>query len=208
MDSFSKKGYIPKGTGLRANKLEKITETFSDNIELSNSLENKDNFKNIGFTDSDWFKFKERFQEQEEVLCLFRVPDLIEIKYKGRPIQKLSLGQRASSLLLLLLTQENTPVIMDQPEDDLDNQTIYEGLIKRIIELKSKRQIVFATHNPNIPVLGDCEQVVIFKSDNEKIKTEHGSIDRENIQKKIVEIMEGGKEAFTKRQEIYNQWIL
>lgn len=100
-----------KGTGLRSNKLEKIAETFSDNIELSNSLENKDSFKNIGFTDSEWFKFKERFQEQEAVLCLFRVPDLIEIKYTGRPIQKLSLGQRASSLLLLLLTQENTPVI-------------------------------------------------------------------------------------------------
>ncbi|VVB91083.1 Uncharacterised protein [uncultured archaeon] len=197
-----------KGTGVRANKLEKIAETFSDNIELSNSLENKDNFNNIGFTDSEWYKFKERFQEHEEVLCLFRVPDLIDIKYNERPIQKLSLGQRASSLLLLLLTQENTPVIMDQPEDDLDNQTIYEGLIKRIIELKSKRQIVFATHNPNIPVLGDCEQVVIFKSDDEKIKTEHGSIDRENIQKKIVEIMEGGKDAFKKRQEIYNQWIL
>ncbi|TRZ90596.1 MAG: hypothetical protein D4R88_03365 [Methanosarcinales archaeon] len=197
-----------KGTGLRANKLEKITETYSDNIELSNSLENKDNFENIGFTDSEWFKFKERFQEQEEVLCLFRVPDLIEIKYNGRSIQKLSLGQRASSLLLLLLTQENTPVIMDQPEDDLDNQTIYEGLIKRIIELKSKRQIVFATHNPNIPVLGDCEQVVIFKSDNEKIKTEHGSIDRKYIQENIVDIMEGGEEAFTKRKEIYNQWTL
>ncbi len=197
-----------KGTGLRANKLEKIVETFSDNIELSNSLENKDNFKHISFNDSEWFKFKERFQEQEEVLCLFRVPDLIEIKYKGRPIQKLSLGQRASSLLLLLLTQENTPVIMDQPEDDLDNQTIYEGLIKRIIELKSERQIVFATHNPNIPVLGDCEQVIIFKNDNEKIKTETGSIDKEYIQKNIVDIMEGGKEAFIKRQEIYNQWIL
>jgi chromosome segregation protein len=197
-----------KGTGLRANKLEKITETYSDNIELSNSLENKDNFKNIGFTDSEWFKFKERFQEQEEVLSLFRVPDLIEIKYKGRSIQKLSLGQRASSLLLLLLTQENSPVIMDQPEDDLDNQTIYEGLIKRIIEVKSKRQIVFATHNPNIPVLGDCEQVVIFKSDNEKIKTEHGSIDRKYIQENIVDIMEGGEEAFTKRKEIYNQWTL
>lgn len=197
-----------KGTGVRTNKLEKIAEIFSDNIELSNSLENRDNFKNIGFTDSEWFKFKERFQEQEEILCLFRVPDLIGIKYNGRPIQKLSLGQRASSLLLLLLTQENTPVIMDQPEDDLDNQTIYEGLIKRIIELKSNRQIVFATHNPNIPVLGDCEQVVIFKSDNEKITTEHGSIDREYIQKNIVDIMEGGKEAFIKRQEIYNQWIL
>lgn len=197
---------IFRGTKVRANKLEKLTETFSDNIELFYSLENKDDFRDIGFTDVEWSKFKERFLEEEEVLCLFRVPDLIEIKYSGRPIQKLSLGQRASSLLLLLLTQENTPVIMDQPEDDLDNQTIYEGLIKKIIELKSKRQIIFATHNPNIPVLGDCEVVIIFKSDNEKITTESGSIDREHVQKKIVEIMEGGEEAFRKRKEIYNQW--
>ncbi len=197
-----------RGTKLRGDKLEKLANSFSDNIELFSSIENKEIFQEIGFTDNEWSKLEERFLEQEEVLCLFRVPDLIEIKYDGKPIQKLSLGQRASSLLLLLLSHENTPVIMDQPEDDLDNQTIYEGLIKKIIELKSKRQIVFATHNPNIPVLGDCEQVVMFKNEDEKTITESGSIDREHIQKKIVDIMEGGKEAFTKRQEIYNQWIL
>ncbi|PWB49964.1 MAG: hypothetical protein C3F06_12720 [Candidatus Methanoperedenaceae archaeon] len=199
---------IFRGIGVRSNKYEKIAEFFSDNIELSNSLEDKDIFKNIGFTDIEFIKFRERFQEQEDVLCLFRVPDLIDIKYKERQIQTLSLGQRASSLLLLLLTQENTPVIMDQPEDDLDNQTIYDGLIKKIIELKSKRQIIFATHNPNIPVLGDCEQIFTFRIENEKIITDYGSIDKEEIQKNIVDIMEGGKEAFKKRQEIYNQWIL
>jgi ABC-type cobalamin/Fe3+-siderophores transport system ATPase subunit len=153
-------------------------------------------------------KFKERFLEQEEVLCLYRVPDLIEIRYDGKPIQKLSLGQRASSLLLLLLSQENTPVIMDQPEDDLDNQTVYEGLIKKVLKLKGERQIIFATHNPNIPVLGDCEQVIIFKNEDDKILAEAGSIDRFHIQKKIVDIMEGGEEAFTKRKEIYYQWTL
>ena len=197
-----------RGTGLRGEKLDKLSSIFSDNIELFNSLESRNNFQDIGFTDSEWLKFKERFFEQEEVLCLYRVPDLIEIRYDGKPIQKLSLGQRASSLLLLLLSQENTPVIMDQPEDDLDNQTIYEGLIKKVLKLKGERQIIFATHNPNIPVLGDCEQVIIFKNEDDKILAEAGSIDRFHIQKKIVDIMEGGEEAFTKRKEIYHQWTL
>jgi len=197
-----------RGTRLRGDKLDKLSSNFSDNIELFNSLENKNNFQKIGFTDNEWLKFKERFFELEEILCLYRVPDLIEIRYDGKPIQKLSLGQRASSLLLLLLSQENTPVIMDQPEDDLDNQTVYEGLIKKVLKLKGERQIIFATHNPNIPVLGDCEQVIIFTNEDDKILAEAGSIDRSHIQKKIVDIMEGGKEAFTKRKEIYYQWTL
>ncbi len=199
---------IFRGTGLRIDKLDKLSNNFSDNIELFNSLENMSTFQDIGFTDNEWIKFKDRFLEQEDVLCLYRVPDLIEILYDGKPIRKLSLGQRASSLLLLLLSQKNTPVIMDQPEDDLDNQTVYEGLIKKIIELKGKRQIIFATHNSNIPVLGDCEQVVVFNNEDDKIIAESGSIDRSSIQKNIVDIMEGGEEAFTKRKEIYYQWIL
>lgn len=198
---------IFRGTGLRMDKLDKLSNIFSDNIELFNSLENRSTFQDIGFTDNEWMKFKDRFLEQEDVLCLYRVPDLIEIRYDDKPIRKLSLGQRASSLLLLLLSQENTPVIMDQPEDDLDNQTVYEGLIKKIIKLKGKRQIIFATHNSNIPVLGDCEQVVVFDNENEKIVAESGSIDKSPIQKNIIDIMEGGKEAFTKRKEIYYQWI-
>lgn len=197
-----------KGSRLKTEKLQRLTQIFSDNIELFNSLENKEKFIPAGFTDSEWTKFKEKILGSEAEFCLFRVPDLIEIKYKEKYIQNLSLGQRASALLMLLLTQENIPVIMDQPEDDLDNQTIYEGLIKRIIELKGKRQIIFATHNPNIPVLGDCEKIIVFANETDKIETEFGSIDKVQIQKKIVDIMEGGEEAFNRRKNIYNQWIV
>jgi len=197
-----------KGSKLRVEKLQKLTQIFSDNIELFNSLENKEKFLPVGFTENEWTKFKEKISESEAEFCLFRVPDLIEIKYNEKCIQNLSLGQRASALLMLLLTQENIPVIMDQPEDDLDNQTIYEGLIKRIITLKGKRQIIFATHNPNIPVLGDCEKVIVFSNETDKIKTEFGSIDKVQIQKKIVGVMEGGEEAFNRRKNIYNQWIV
>lgn len=196
-----------KGSRLKS-KLQKLTQIFQDNIELFNSLEDNEKFQSVGFTDNEWTKFKEKIFESEAEFCLFRVPDLIEIKYKEKCIQNLSLGQRASALLMLLLTQENIPVIMDQPEDDLDNQTIYEGLIKRIIELKGKRQIIFATHNPNIPVLGDCEKIIVFANETDKIETEFGSIDKVQIQKKIVDIMEGGEEAFNRRKKIYNQWIV
>ncbi|AKB30589.1 hypothetical protein MSSIT_3870 [Methanosarcina siciliae T4/M] len=197
-----------KGTRFKAEKLQKLTQIFTDNIELFYSLDDRERFHHVGFTDNEWTKFKERIFENEVDFCLFRVPDLIEIKYKEKSIQHLSLGQRASALLMLLLAQENIPVIMDQPEDDLDNQTVYEGLIKKIIELKGQRQIIFATHNPNIPVLGDCEKIVVFKNESDKAETEYGSIDRMQIQKKIVNIMEGGEEAFTRRKNIYNQWIV
>lgn len=197
-----------KGSRLKSEKLQRLTQIFTDNIELFNDLDNREKFQHVGFNDNEWTKFKEKIFESEADFCLFRVPDLIEIKYKEKYIQNLSLGQRASALLMLLLTQENIPVIMDQPEDDLDNQTIYEGLIKKIIELKGKRQIIFATHNPNIPVLGDCEKIIVFTNETDKIETGFGSIDKIQIQKKIVDIMEGGEEAFKKRKNIYNQWIV
>lgn len=67
----------------------------------------------------------------------------------------------ASALILFVLSQrENDVIIIDQPEDDLDNQTIYEDVIKLVRKLKPRTQFIFATHNPNIPVLGDAEQVV------------------------------------------------
>lgn len=197
-----------KGSRLKFDKLQRLTQVFTDNIELFNSLEDREKFQLVGFTENEWVKFKEKIFDSEADFCLFRVPDLIEIKYKEKYIQNLSLGQRASALLMLLLTQENIPVIMDQPEDDLDNQTVYEGLIKRILELKGKRQIIFATHNPNIPVLGDCEKIIVFTNEADKVETESGSIDKIKIQKKIVDIMEGGEEAFTRRKNIYNQWIV
>lgn len=96
--------------------------------------------------------------------------------------------------------------MIDQPEDDLDNQVIYNEIIKEIKLRKPDVQFIFATHNANIPVLGDSEQVIAVSYDPEKIETTTGSIDDKLIQNKIVDIMEGGQEAFNKRTEIYNLW--
>ena len=89
----------------------------------------------------------------------------------------------------------------------MDNQTIYEEVIREIIKLKGQMQFIFATHNANIPVLGDSEHIVACSfDDSTKINMQMGSIDVPTIQKSIVNIMEGGKDAFNKRKYIYNIW--
>ena len=102
--------------------------------------------------------------------------------------------------------KENDIIIIDQPEDDLDNQTIYDDVIKVLRDLKTKTQFIFATHNPNIPVLGDSEQIISCAFENQKISAILGGIDDIDIRKHIVTIMEGGDEAFRKRKDIYELW--
>ena len=117
------------------------------------------------------------------------------------------MGQRASALILFLLTQKgNNILIIDQPEDDLDNQTIYNEIIKILVSLKGEMQFIFATHNANIPVLGDSEQVLDCSFESTKITVNAGTIDTPESQKAIVDIMEGGREAFKLRKDIYNIW--
>ena len=129
------------------------------------------------------------------------------IKYHGKQLKQHSLGQRASALILFVLSQRDNDVVMiDQPEDDLDNQTIYEDVIKLVRKLKPKIQFIFATHNPNIPVLGDAEQIIACAYTNDSIDTSVGSIDSPPLQEAIVSIMEGGTEAFRRRKEIYQIW--
>ena len=117
------------------------------------------------------------------------------------------MGQRASALILFVLNQqENDVIIIDQPEDDLDNQTIYEDVIKLIRSLKSHTQFVFVTHNANFSVLGDAEQIIACTYSDDTIHATSGSIDCPRLQREIVNIMEGGKEAFEQRKRRYEVW--
>ena len=107
---------------------------------------------------------------------------------------------------ILTLTDYNDIILIDQPEDDLDNKTIYDEVITEIISKKRKMQFLFATHNANIPVLGDAERVLVAEYQDKKIAISLGNIDDKETHKQIVDIMEGGKDAFEKRQLIYNTW--
>ena len=142
-----------------------------------------------------------------EALLSWQVPTRFTIEYRGKELKHHSLGQRASALILFVLSQQENDVLsIDQPEDDLDNQTIYEDVIKLIRSLKPKTQFIFATHNANFPVLGDAEQIISCSYSDDTVHTISGSIDCPQLQKQIVDIMEGGKEAFEQRRRRYEIW--
>ncbi len=151
--------------------------------------------------------FEERFYENLSTLLTWQVPNRFVIEYRGKELKHHSLGQRASALILFVLSQrENDVIIIDQPEDDLDNQTIYEDVIKLIRSMKSNTQFIFATHNANLPVLGDAEQGISCSYSDDTISVTSGSIDCPDLQQEIVDIMEGGEEAFNRRKKIYGIW--
>ncbi|NUN16585.1 MAG: hypothetical protein HUU55_23405 [Myxococcales bacterium] len=91
-------------------------------------------------------------------------------------------------------------------QDDLDNQTIYEDVIALVRQMKPRTQFVFATHNPNIPMLGDAEQVHVCSFMDDRFSVQSGGVDDARQQTEIVNIMEGGREAFNRHKEIYQAW--
>ena len=125
-------------------------------------------------------------------------------------IEALSTGQKATAVLLLLLLESDAPLVVDQPEDDLDNRFITEGVVPTMKDEKRKRQFVFSTHNANIPVLGDAELIVGLSTgiQNEavqgRVEERHmGSIDMQPVREMVEEILEGGKTAFEMRRQKY-----
>lgn len=130
-----------------------------------------------------------------------------------RPLDKLSTGQRATAVLLLLLIESKTPLVVDQPEDDLDNRFVVDGVVPAIRSEKGRRQFLFATHNANIPVLGDAEQILGFSAVGDaringrgraRIEDGHrGAIDQPPVRELVEEILEGGKTAFERRRAKY-----
>jgi ABC-type lipoprotein export system ATPase subunit len=194
-----------KGSHITKDTYTGIKDVYKDFIDMR-----KDEFRKLTdmVTENQLIDVKNRFNANLFDLLTFQIENRIIIKFDGKPLKKHSLGQRASALILFLLSQkENDILIIDQPEDDLDNQTIYNDVIQEIKRLKGQMQFIFATHNANIPVLGDSEMVIACKYiPDTEIVTEAGSIDCKNIQKKIIDIMEGGKKAFEIRKNIYKIW--
>ncbi|HBZ35269.1 MAG TPA: histidinol-phosphatase [Rikenellaceae bacterium] len=193
---------ICKGSGIRESTYQGIANQYPDFVALYLDFDNAKKF--FG---SNPKLFEDYFSTNLQSALTYQVPNKFIIKYRGKELQHHSLGQRASALILFVLSlKENDVIIIDQPEDDLDNQTIYEDVIKLICDMKSEVQFIFATHNPNIPVLGDAELVHACSFMDEKVTVQSGSIDAQGTQKLIVNIMEGGEEAFNRRKEIYKIW--
>lgn len=125
-------------------------------------------------------------------------------------LEALSTGQKATAVLLLLLLESDAPLIVDQPEDDLDNRFVTESIVPRMREEKRRRQFLFSTHNANIPVLGDAELILGLTTKGDAdigqawILSEHmGSIDKQSVRALVEELLEGGKDAFETRRLKY-----
>ncbi|RDU21735.1 TrlF family AAA-like ATPase [Citrobacter freundii] len=137
------------------------------------------------------------------LICWFP-NDAITVKYNdGRRFKDLSqgsAGQKAATVLAFLLSYGDDPIILDQPEDDLDNQLVYELIVRKIKESKNKRQIIIITHNPNIVVNGDSELVVSLSQQTGTTDfLSLGGLQDRNVRQTICDIMEGGRDAFSQR---------
>lgn len=169
---------------------------------------------------------EDRVKLQKSILQCLRITDdftiLFNINHREsntdlpcimKDIQTLSLGQKVVALLTFvfdfgLTNNDNTPLIIDQPEDNLDNQYIYKNLVTNLKMVKSSRQVIIATHSSTIVTNADAEQVIVMESDNEKgwiLKKGYPS-DR-NIIKHIINYMEGGVESFCHKKDIYGLYI-
>jgi len=128
-----------------------------------------------------------------------------EITYNGKSIDKLSAGQRGTLYLCIKLATSafSTPIVLDQPEDDLDNQFIVDDLIGIFKKLKRFRQIIIITHNANLVVNTDAEQIIVANNESEELSYFSGSLENPIIIKNVCEILEGGEQAFEQRKNKY-----
>lgn len=190
-----------KGTSIRKEAFADLAEKYKDFGAIYKDLDNA-----ASLAKSKANAFVDVFRENLTDLLTFQVPNSFTVTYHGKPLKSHSLGQRASAMMLFLLSQDDHDLLLiDQPEDDLDSQTVYEEVVKLVRGIKKGRQFILATHNANFPVLGDSE-IVAACTYEEKISVVAGSIDTKESQGKIVGIMEGGKEAFQRRKTIYEIW--
>lgn len=155
--------------------------------------------------------------ERMAELDLMRVPDRVSAALfradgtrAGELERGLSIGQRCTAVLAILLARDDVPIIIDQPEDDIDNEFTYRDLVPLIRSTKENRQLIVTTHDPNIPVNGDAELIIALEARDARgvLKTYDtdrcvGALDQLHVQRAVEDIMEGSEDAFRRRYEKY-----
>jgi len=143
----------------------------------------------------------------DHIFCWFP-EDGLQVQYSrkgdGRDFQSIgqaSAGQRAAAMLAFLLAHGNEPLVLDQPEDDLDNHLIYDLVVRQIRSNKLRRQLIIVTHNPNIVVNGDAELIHVLDFNNQCFVKQAGSLQELTMRNEVCQVMEGGKEAFERRYQ-------
>lgn len=174
------------------------------------SLLNNEEIDNILFKLNDNFAYEDLESLAYDDLPQITVTKIVETdngqkRTLTRKISQLSLGQQQSVLLgILMLSDSVKPLLIDQPEDNLDSEFIYKTIVSTLRKIKEHRQVIVVTHNPNIAVLGDAELIIPLKSTNNKSTViSSGSIDDKHTIDMCCQILEGGESAFKQRQKIY-----
>lgn len=154
-------------------------------------------------------KIKTLNGEQLDSFDLMFPEDVIQLEYKTnagvwKALSNASAGQKTAAILTLILSEGNKPLILDQPEDDLDNYLIYDLVVDQLRKSKESRQIITVTHNANIPVNGDSEVIIVMDSETKHLSPKLiGTIEDDEIKKAVCSIMEGGTDAFNMRSKRY-----
>jgi energy-coupling factor transporter ATP-binding protein EcfA2 len=148
-------------------------------------------------------------------LISFVPEDEIEVQYKPKkgkaflPLSSASAGQKTTAILTFVLAYGNKPLLLDQPEDDLDNKLVFDLVVKRLKRTKACRQLIIVTHNANIPVNGDAEYITSMNSDSRYVEVKNqGTIDNEDVRREICDVMEGTEYAFEMRAKKYHLRIV
>lgn len=191
-----------RGNNFRKEYYDALAADYKDFGEIFKDLQNASTHAKSKSED-----FKKLFMANLYALTSYKVPNSYAVTYHGKALSSHSLGQRASAMMLFLLSQQgNDLLLIDQPEDDLDSQTVYEEVVKLLRTLKPNQQFIFATHNANFPVLGDAETITTCSASDDEIVISVGNIDDKSCQASVISIMEGGPEAFERRKAIYQIW--
>lgn len=227
--SFTAEIQLKKSPDIAKSLLELINKTFSgrySGISQASSQMDRDvketEFDNVesvldfarrvmSVTREDFDASLKKITDKRVLYNLLYSLDYIDIAFRlkvgGRNLDELSPGERGIVLLVffLALSKESTPIIIDQPEDNLDNQSVYDKLVPCICEAKKKRQVIIVTHNPNIAIACDAEQIICCKIDktNNAIRYESGAIEDMEIKKYVIDILEGTMPAFDLRKRKY-----
>lgn len=194
------------------NNIKEILNDFIKHIQI----DKREEYKDKDITDKERSVF-EQINEPEEfynyIFSLDYIDTEFELKSWEKSLEKLSPWEKWTLLLIfyLMIDEEWIPLIIDQPEDNLDNQSVFSMLSKFIKKAKKKRQIIIVTHNPNLAVWADAEQIIYTKIDKENWNTfsfESWSIENKIINNHIVDILEWTMSAFNKRELKYIKKIL
>lgn len=151
---------------------------------------------------------KDRVELYSYVYGLSFIEPYYDLRQKGKSLEQLSPGEKGALLLVfyLVLDKEDIPLVIDQPEDNLDNNSVAKVLVPYIKEAKKHRQIIMVTHNPNLAVVADSEQVIkvsIDKENGNEFCFISGGIEKPKINEQIVEVLEGTIPAFSLRKDKY-----